>query len=96
MWPTLGTRDDLAIDCSCTVSPQDGGDAGSTCNSDVTVLFDGQPATGCSCAAGRPMMCSDIPHSVKIITLNFAEPEPDVGLAFQDTECQATHRICER
>ena len=97
MWPTLGTRDDLAIDCSCPGAPQaEAGDAGSACNSDVTVLFDGQPATGCSCPPGRPMMCSNIPRSVKVITLNFAEVEPDVVLEFQDSECQATHRICER
>ncbi len=97
MWPTLGTRDDLAIDCSCPVAPQgDGGGVGSVCNGDVTILFDGQPATGCSCPPGRPMMCSNIPRSVKVITLNFAEVEPDVVLEFQDSECQATHRICER
>ena len=95
MWPTLGTRDDLMIDCNCTTSSP--GDAGGTmCNGSLTVLFDGVPATGCSCPPDRPMMCSDIPRSVNVISLTFAEGASDLALDFHDNECEATHRICER
>jgi hypothetical protein len=97
MWPTLGTRDDLAVDCNCTFTSQ--GDAardGSECNGAVTVQFDGVPATGCSCLPGRPMMCSDIPHSVKVISLTFSEGAPGLALEFHDNECEGAHRICER
>jgi hypothetical protein len=98
MWPTLGTRDDLMIDCTCaTSSLRDAGeDGGTVCNGSLTVLFDGVPATGCSCAPDRPIMCSDIPHSVKVISLAFAEGASDLSLDFHDTECEANHRVCER
>jgi hypothetical protein len=97
MWPILGTRDDLAIGCSCSsTSPGDGGGPGSVCDGMITVLFDGVPATGCTCPPGQAIMCSDIPHSVQVISLTFAEGASDLGLEFHDNQCEAAHRICER
>lgn len=95
MWSTLGARDDLAIVCTCASSGDAGGE-GSGCDGTVVVLFDGMPATGCSCLPGRAITCENVPHSVKVISLTFPQGTSDLALEFHDDECEAAHRVCER
>jgi hypothetical protein len=94
MWSSLGSRDDLSIGCNCTLSAgPDSGQDGSA-SSTVTVLFDGSPGTGCGTPPLGPITCENVPRSVNTITLSLTAGASNLGLYFEDHECQAVHPLC--
>jgi hypothetical protein len=101
IWPVLGSRDDLHISAyeidTRSSSPADAGSDASVAGGGVKVLYDGVEATGCSGDPTRaPLICSNVPRSVQTISIVYAVDAFQVDVTFQDDECRAANRVCER